>query len=46
MIDANAPASTRLRAAECVLNHPTKAIELEDIEARVTALEEAADEGD
>ena len=31
MIDANTPASTRLRAAECVMNHATKAIELEDI---------------
>jgi hypothetical protein len=42
MIDPNTPASTRIRAAECVLNHATKAIEIEDIEARVTALEEAA----
>ena len=39
MIDPNAPASTRLRAAECVLNHATKDIEIEDIEARVAALE-------
>jgi transposase-like protein len=44
MIDANTPASTRLRAAECVMNHATKAIEIEDIEARVAALEAGAGE--
>jgi len=33
MIDGNAPASVRVRAAECVLSHAAKAIELEDIEA-------------
>ena len=42
MIDPNTPASVRLRAAEAIFNHAAKAIELEDIEARVTALEEAA----
>src|SRR6266436_7690685 len=42
MIDPNAPASTRLRAAECVMNHATEAIEIEDIEARVAALEAGA----
>jgi hypothetical protein len=41
MLDPNSPASTRVRAAESVLNHAAKAIELEDIEARVAALEEA-----
>jgi len=39
MIDPNTPASVRVRAAECVMNHATKAIEIEDIEARVAALE-------
>jgi len=39
MIDGNVPASVRLRAAECVMNHATRAMELEDIEARVTELE-------
>ena len=39
MVDANAPASTRVRAADSVLNHSAKAIELEDIEVRVTELE-------
>ena len=42
MLDQNAPTSTRVRAAECVMNHAMKAIELEDIEARVRALEDAA----
>jgi hypothetical protein len=35
MIDPNAPASVRVRAAASVLNHATKAIEIEEIEARV-----------
>jgi transposase-like protein len=42
MIDPNTPASVRVRAAECVMNHAIKAIEIEDIEARVSALEDAA----
>ena len=42
MLDASTPASTRLRAADSVLAHAAKAIEIEDIEARVRALEEAA----
>jgi hypothetical protein len=41
MVDANSPASTRVRAADSILNHATKAIEIEDIAARVAALEEA-----
>jgi hypothetical protein len=41
MLDPNSPASTRVRAAECVMNHAMKAIEIEDIEVRVAALEEA-----
>jgi len=42
MIDPSTPASVRVRAAECVMNHATKAIEIEDIEARVSALEASA----
>ncbi len=42
MIDPATPASVRLRAAECVMNQATKAIEIEDIEVRVAALEAAA----
>ena len=41
MIDPSAPASVRVRAADSVLNHAAKAIEIEDIEARVAALEQA-----
>jgi len=44
MVDASAPASTRLRAADIVLERTSKAIELEDIEARLAELERAADE--
>ena len=42
MVDVNAPASTRVRAADSVLGHSAKAIELEDLEVRVAALEQAA----
>jgi len=44
MLDPHAAASTKLRAAELVLTHGAKAIEIEDIEARVSELERAADE--
>jgi len=43
MLDVNAPASTRVRAADSVLDHAKQAIELEDIEARVALLEEATE---
>ncbi len=43
MIDPDTPASVRIRAAECVMNHAMKAIETEDIEARVTELERTAE---
>ena len=42
MIDPATPPSARIRAAECVMNHATKAIEIEDIEARVAELEQGA----
>ena len=41
LVDLSGPASTRLRAADMVLSHAAKAIEIEDIEARVTELERA-----
>lgn len=44
MTDPNAPAAVRLRAAECVFDRAFKAIEIEDIEARVSELESAAAE--
>ena len=43
MIDPATPPSTRARAADSVLDHSAKAIEIEDIEARVSELERAAD---
>src|SRR5260370_2110397 len=43
MVDANAPASTRVRAADSVLGHAAKAIELEDSGGRLTELERAAE---
>ncbi len=43
MIDPNSPPSCRLRAADSVLSHAAKAIELEDIDVRVTELERAAE---
>jgi hypothetical protein len=45
MIDPNSPASCRLRAADSVLSHAAKAMEIEDIDARVAALEQAAPQG-
>jgi transposase-like protein len=42
MIDPAAPASVRVRAADSIFNHAAKAIEIEEIEARVAALEQVA----
>jgi transposase-like protein len=42
MVDPSTPASTKVRAADSVLGHTAKAIELDDIEARVAELERAA----
>jgi hypothetical protein len=43
MVDQSTPASTKVRAADCVLDRAGKAIEIEDIEARVAAMELAAE---
>ena len=43
MVDPNAPAASRVRAADCVLDHAKSAIEVEDIEVRVAELERAAE---
>jgi hypothetical protein len=43
MTDANVPAAVRFRAAECVLDRAVKGVEQEDIEARLAALERAAE---
>jgi hypothetical protein len=39
MIDPATPASVKIRAAEAIFNHAAKAIEIQDIDARLTALE-------
>jgi hypothetical protein len=44
MVEASTPPSTKVRAADSVLNHSAKSIELEDIEARLSDLERAAGE--
>jgi len=41
MLDAVTPPATKVRAADSILNHTLKAIETEDIEARVGELERA-----
>ena len=43
MLDQGTPASVKVRAAECVMNHSSKAIEIEDVEFRVSELERAAE---
>ena len=39
LLDPGTPASVKVRAAEAIFNHAAKAIEIEDIDARLTALE-------
>jgi transposase-like protein len=41
LVEPGTPPSTRVRAADSVLGHAAKAIELEDIEARLSELERA-----
>jgi hypothetical protein len=43
MIEPNTPPATKVRAADSVLGHAAKAIETEDIEARLSELERAAE---
>ena len=42
MVDPATPPSTKVRAADSILDHAAKAIEIEDIEVRVADLERAA----
>ena len=44
MLDPNVPPAVKARAADNVLDHAAKAIELDDIEARLTELERAAEQ--
>ena len=46
MLEPGTPPATRVRAADSILDHTTKAIEIEEIEARVAALEVAAEKTD
>jgi len=41
MADANAPVPSRVRAAQSVLDCAARAIEIDDVEARVAALEQS-----
>ncbi len=43
MVDVATPPSTRVRAAEAVLSHAAKAIEIEDLDVRLRELEAAAE---
>jgi transposase-like protein len=42
MVDGNAPASARVRAAESVLDRANRAIDSEEVQARLAALEQTA----
>ena len=41
MVDPNTPPSVKVRAADSVLDHSAKSIELEDIDARLEEVERA-----
>jgi transposase-like protein len=43
MLDASTPAATRVRAADSILDRAGKAMETEDVQARLTALERTAE---
>jgi hypothetical protein len=43
MVDVSTPASTRVRAADRILEHAKQAIEIDDIQVRLAALEQTAE---
>ena len=43
MVDVKTPPGTKVRAADSILNHTAKAVQIEDLEARVAELERAGD---
>jgi hypothetical protein len=43
MVEVDTPSATKVRAADIVLSYSAKAIEIEDLEARITELERAAE---
>jgi hypothetical protein len=46
MVDATAPAGSRVRAADCVLEHAASALDLEDLQVRLAKLEQIEKERD
>jgi hypothetical protein len=44
MLAPSTPPATKVRAADSILDHTAKSIEIEDIDARVTELERAAED--
>ena len=44
MLDPKTPPATRVRAADSILNHTTKAIEVEGVEERMAELEQAVED--
>jgi len=40
LVDQSAPAASRVRAADCVLKTAARALEIADLQARITALEQ------
>jgi hypothetical protein len=46
MIDPSTPVAVKVRAAECVMTHSSKAIEIEDVEFRVADLERTVEAKD
>lgn len=46
MLDAETPPATKVRAADSILNHTIRAIETEDLDARLAALERAKEEAE
>ncbi len=43
MVDPGTPASALVRAAESILNHTIRALEIDDLEARIAGLERASE---
>jgi hypothetical protein len=43
MLDEKTPAATKVRAADSILNHTAKVIEIEDLDARLKELEDASE---
>jgi hypothetical protein len=43
MLDEKTPPATKVQAADSILNHTAKAIEIEDLDARLNELEDASE---